>query len=206
MKNLITALALLLILPSQMAFAQNKAVDDPKGAIEFIERLSSETVAVWSDAKMTEAERKTAFKAIFADATDINLLARGMLGRHYRTITKEQRSVYLTAMRDYILAEFDDNMSEIGFKELDVVGTKPASGKRGHLFVRTEILRDKGAAILANWRVRKKNGVFHIVNLEFEGINLLITNREVFASKVKKDGIDGLITWLQGKATTVTSS
>ncbi|MCK0070515.1 ABC transporter substrate-binding protein [Kordiimonas sp. 5E331] len=200
MKKLIAACVLFLFAPLNIVAAQDKAVDDPKGAIEFIERLSSETVAVWSDAKMNEMERDTAFKAIFAEATDINLLARGMLGRHYRSLTSDQRTQYMAAMRDYILAEFDSNMSEIGFKNLDVVGTKPASGKRGHLYVRTEILRDEGAAILANWRVRKKNGQFHIVNLEFEGINLMITNRDVFSSKIKRDGIDGLIAWLYRRA------
>lgn len=177
--------------------AQDKAVDDPRGAIDFIQQIADETVAVWSDSNLTEAERETAFRSIFTDATDINLLARGMLGRHYRTITNEQRASYMDAMRDYIVREFDKRMQQIGFKSLDITGTKPASGKRGHLFVRTEVQRDAGAPILADWRVRKTADKFHIVNLEFEGINLMITNRDVFSSKIKAVGIEGLISWLK---------
>jgi phospholipid transport system substrate-binding protein len=183
------------------AAAQDQAVDDARGAIEFIERLSQETIAVWSDSKMNESERYQAFRAIFEEATDIELLARGMLGRHYRTATSAQRSDYMQAMSDYIIGEFDKRMAQIGFKSLVVTGTKPASGKHGHLFVRTEVERDGGAPILADWRVRKKDGTFQIVNLEFEGINLMITNRDVFASKVKDDGMDGLISWLKSQNT-----
>lgn len=199
MKKLATFLAVLWVAATP-AVAQDKAVDDTRGAIEFIEGLAGETIAVWSDSKLTEAEREIAFRAIFEQATDISLLARGMLGRHFRTATAEQRDRYMQAMSDYIITEFDKRMTQIGFRELEVIGTKPASGRNGHVFVRTEVQRDDGEPILADWRVRKKSGEFQIVNLEFEGINLMITNRDVFSSKVKDVGVDGLIDWLKDQS------
>lgn len=198
------ALFTLLLMVAPSAHAQDggdRAVDDVRGAIEFVQNLSTETIAVWSDSKLSASERYTAFRAIFEDATDIELLAQGMLGLHYRTISKEQRETYMKAMGDYIIAEFDKRMAQIGFKSLEVSGTKPASGRQGHLYVRTEVTREEGQPILADWRVRKKNGKFQIVNLEFEGINLLITNRDLFSSKIKKDGFDGLIAWLRAQNT-----
>lgn len=198
MKRLFALVTAVLML-AMPATAQDRAVDDARGAIEFIQHLSAETIAVWSDSNMTEGERYQAFRVIFEEATDIELLARGMLGHHYRKATPAQRSAYMQAMSDYIIGEFDKRMAQIGFKSLEVTGTKPASGKRGHLFVRTEVERDQGQPILADWRVRKKEGRFQIVNLEFEGINLMITNRDVFSSKVKDDGLDGLIDWLKAQ-------
>lgn len=187
---------------SAPANAQDTAVEDTRGAIEFVETIASETIAIWSDSKLTEAERTAAFRTIFEQATDIDLLARGMLGRHFRTASVAQRSTYMEAMGDYIVAEFDKRMTQIGFRELEVIGTKPASGKNGHVFVRTEVQRDEGQPILADWRIRKKDGKFQIVNLEFEGINLMITNRDVFSAKVRDVGMDGLIVWLKEQATT----
>jgi len=201
MKRLLATLSLLLVIVAPTYAQDDRAVDDARGAIDFIQRISDETIAVWSDAKMTEVERYNAFRAIFEEATDIELLARGMLGRHYRTASSAQRDAYMTAMGDYIISEFDKRMAQIGFKTLVVTGTKAASGKHGHLFVRTEVEREEGEPILADWRVRKKDGRFQIVNLEFEGINLMITNRDVFASKVKDDGMDGLIEWLKAQNT-----
>ena len=206
MTRILTAISLFICIALPTT-AQDRAVDDARGAIEFIETLATETQAVWSDSKLTAQERSDAFRALFEQATDIKLLARGMLGRHYKGLSKELRDEYMAAMRDYIVAEFDERMERVGFKSLDVVGTKPASGKRGHLFVKTQVLRDEGEPILADWRVRKKGGEFQIVNLEFEGINLMIINRDVFSSRVKKDGIEGLIVWLKSKsAPTLTAS
>ena len=201
MKRLIALLSLCFFLVPSVAAQDGgeRAVDDVRGAIEFIQNVSKETIAAWSDSKLSEKERYAAFRAIFEEATDIELLAQGMLGVHYRTISPEQRETYMKAMRDYIISEFDKRMAQIGFKALEVTGTKPASGKQGHLFVKTEVKREEGEPILADWRVRKKDGSFQIVNLEFEGINLLITNRDLFSSKIKKDGFDGLIAWLKSQ-------
>ncbi|TNE66536.1 MAG: ABC transporter substrate-binding protein [Alphaproteobacteria bacterium] len=199
MKRLIALFILMLVPALPAAAAEESAVDDSRGAIEFIQNLSKDVIAVWSDSKMTETERYRAFTAIFEEATDIDLLAKGMLGRYYKTATPEQRSAYMDAMKGYIVSEFDRRMTQIGFHDLEVTGTRPASGKNGHLFVRTEVARDQGQPILADWRVRKEDGKFQIVNLEFEGINLLITNRDVFAAKIKDVGFDGLIDWLKAQ-------
>ena len=176
--------------------AQDTARDDPEGASAFVKSLADRTRDVWSDAQLTAEERDTAFRDIFEKATDIELISRAMLGRHYRTATEDQRRRYLEVMRDYIISEFDKRMRQIGFKELLITGTTPAAGERGHLFVRTRVERDEGESLIADWRVRKENGIFQIVNLEIEGINLLITNREVFSARIKDVGLEGLITEL----------
>jgi len=210
MKKIISLIAVLLVSLAP-ADAQDtagpRAVDDERGAILFIETLAAETQAIWSDSKFSAQERSDAFRVLFEQATDVNILARGMLGRHYRTISKDQKTAYMAAMRDYIVAEFDKRMEQIGFKSLEIVGTAPASGKRGHLYVKTQVLRDEGEPIFVDWRVRKKNGQFKIMNMDFEGINLMITNRDVFAAKVKKTGVEGLISWLKEQAApTITAS
>jgi len=206
MRQLATVFSLLIFIVSAASAQETagvRAVDDERGAIEFIENLAAETQTIWSDSQFSAQERSDAFRGLFEQATDIKILARGMLGRHYRTISKEQKTNYMDAMRDYIVAEFDKRMEQIGFKSLEIVGTKPASGKRGHLFVKTQVLRDEGEPILVDWRVRKKNGKFQIINMDFEGINLMITNRDLFAAKVKKTGVEGLITWLKVQAAPV---
>ncbi|MBV1900679.1 MAG: ABC transporter substrate-binding protein, partial [Kordiimonadaceae bacterium] len=201
MKKLLAVIATAFAFSTSVV-AQEKALDDPSGAIAFIQGVSDDTVVAWSDSKLTKAERAAAFRSIFREATDINLLARGMLGRHYRTISTEERKSYMAAMRDYIVAEFDKRMEQVGFKTLEVYGTRPASGRRGHIFVLTKIKRESGEPILADWRVRKKKGAFQIVNLDFEGINLMITNRDLFSAKIKSGGISGLIEWLKRQSNT----
>ncbi len=193
-------MVLVTVLPSD-ARAQatgDRAADDPRGAMEFIEQLAEDTIAVWSDQLMTKEEREEAFRNIFLKAADVRLLSQAMLGRHYRMATPEQRKAYMTVMTEYIVTEFGNRMTQIGFRDVKVTGTTPAPGRRGHLFVKTEVDRDEGGPLLADWRVRKRNGGFQVMNIEVEGINLVITTREYFASRIKElGGLDGLIAELE---------
>lgn len=176
----------------------SKAIDDTRGAMDFIQTLSEKTKEIWSDQMLTAAEREKAFKVLFKEATDVPLLSQAMLGRHYRTASPELRQAYMTVMTDYIVTEFNNRMTQIGFKELKVIGSVPAPGRRGHVYIKTEIDREQGGPILADWRVRKNNGKFQIVNLEVEGINLVVTNREYFSSRIKTLGsLENLITELE---------
>ncbi len=186
--------AVLMLFWAVPAVAQDSAVDDLPGAIAFIENLSQETIAIWSDERMTGDERSAAIRTLFLESVDIDLLARAMLGRHFRAATRSQQQTYLSVMTDYIIDAFDERMRRMGFEAVAVVGTTPAPGRRGHVFVKTMVERNEGEPIIADWRVKKTGGRFQIVNLEIEGINLLITNREYFTERIKAlGGVDGLI-------------
>ena len=202
--GLITAVIVFVGQASSVALAQtpnpNSAVEDSAGAIHFIQTLSKETAEIFSDATLSGDAREQAFTRVFEQATDLELLSKAILGRHYRTASTEQRKNYMEAMKTFLISELDKNMDQIGFKELVITGTTPASGKRGHVFVRTQVDRDEGQPLLADWRVRKRGGIFQIVNLEIEGINLLITNRELFSSRIRDIGLDGLIKELRTSA------
>lgn len=177
--------------------AQDTAVDDPSGAMTFVKTLAEETQRVWLDETLSSQEEEQAFYDIFERATDIELLSRAILGRHYRRASQDQLTAYMAVMRDYIITEFEKRMEQIGFKTLEITGTTPASGRGGHLFVRTKVERDAGEPLFASWRVRKSNDTFQIVNLEVEGVNLLITNREYFSARIADIGLDALITELE---------
>jgi len=173
--------------------SSDRAVDDPDEAMEFIQDLARKTESVWDDTTLTGDERYDQFRHLFEEATDTKIIAVAMLGSHYRRITTAQRKEYTEAITDYIISEFDRRMTQFGYQRLEIVGTTPAPGKRGHLYVRTEVIRDEGDPIVVDWRVRKKKGKLQIINLEVQGINLVVTNRELFRSRIKAVGIDGLI-------------
>lgn len=193
----------ILLVQSASATAQDesdRAVDNPPEAMAFIKDLATRTETVWEDATLTRGERESAFKALFEEATNTDLIARAMLGVNYRRITAQQRTDYNAAIADYIISEFDSRMTQFGYKTLEIVGTTPAPGKRGHIVVRTEVTREEGEPITLDWRVRKHDGVLQIINLTVEGINLVVTNRELFTNRISEVGIEGLIGELRDRS------
>lgn len=172
-----------------------EAAQDPEGAMVFIDTLSSDAVAVWSDATKTEAERQKEFRNLLYAGFDVDFIAKLVLGRHMRTASSDQLREYQRLFPDYIINSFANRIGDYGNERLVVLGTAPA-GKRD-LFVRSNIERPRGEAITADWRVRKVNGEFQIVDIKVEGISLAVTQRDEFASIIERRGFNGLLDTLR---------
>ena len=87
---------------------------------------------------------------------------------------------------------------------LTVIGARAANDK--DFIVSTHLVRPSGPAIAADWRVRVIDGQYRIIDIMVEGISMAITQRSEFASVVKRDGIDGLLTILRARTTKITAT
>lgn len=140
------------------------------------------------------AERRRELATLLDEAVDIPLLARLVLGRHWRAASEAQRADYLSLFRAYALQGLTSALSAYTGQERLVVSTaKPSSD--GDSLVGTNILhREAGRPpVRIDWRVRRTEGGFSIVDVVAEGVSLLVTNRAEFDSIVSRSGIDGLL-------------
>lgn len=178
--------------------AQDKAIDDIEGSSQFIQDLGNRTIDILGDTTLTADDRYTKYRTLFSKATDINTLTRTLLGRHYRTIVKQGHlGAYQKSVEDYIISEFEEQIQLIGFDSVEVVGTRPAKGKRGELIVRTDIKVTNGDDLQADWRVQKKKGIFSIINVTVLGYNFAVSGRQLFQSRIKELGIEGHLAELE---------
>ena len=126
-------------------------------------------------------------------STDIAVVGRLVLGRHWRTASAEQRKAYLQLFREYVLAGLTRRLGAAKeIKEVEVTGSRPASGEDS--MVATLVSRGNGAPpTRLEWRVRRTGDRYQIVDVVAEGVSLVLTNRNEFAGIVAKSGLDGLL-------------
>ena len=198
MKESLKYLIVSLMFITYPVIAQDRAVDDIDGSSQFIQNLGNQTIGILRDSTLNSDERYTSFHSLFAEATDINILTRTLLGRHYRTVVKQGHlKAYKKSVEDYIISEFEEQIQLIGFDSVEVIGTRPAKGKRGELIVRTDIKVVDGDDLQADWRVQKKKGEFSIINVTVLGYNFAVSGRQLFQSRIKELGITGHIAELE---------
>lgn len=174
------------------------AAEDPEGAKAFILALSDDALRVLDDTTLTQRERDTAYRDILSRGFALDYIARLVLGRHGRSATKEQMEEYKRIFPEYILNIYVHRLTEFGDEQFIVGDTAPAGKK--DIYVRSEIIRPNGPPVAADWRVRIRKGKFTIIDLKIEGISMASTQRERFAAKIAKVGLDGLIQSLKDDA------
>ncbi len=136
--------------------------------------------------------------ALIESETNLSLLARMTLGRHWRRASIEQRKVFVDVFRRYLLQSFTSRLRRYAgaglgtvHDRVTILATKKAG--KSDVVVRSLIKPPSGAPLEVDWRLRSRDGRFFIIDLVVEGVSLLITQRSEFGSVVERIGIDGLI-------------
>ena len=190
----IVGLAVLLCVTGEPRAAAN---DDP--ALTFIQGLGDQAVkALRDNVDSSFEEREAAFREVMVAGFDIPIVGRFVLGRHWRTATKEQRKEYMAVFVDFIVRVYASRFDSYGgelFTARSVI-----DDESGDKIVRAQIVRPSGGdPIGVDFRVRMRDEGYKVIDVSVEGISMLHTHRVEFASVVNRKGIDGLLSDLRAR-------
>lgn len=185
---------MLLALPLS-ALAQS-ASDEPEGAQAFIEALSASALEAWTDPALSKAEQVQKFRDLLFEGFEVEIISKLVLGRHYRSASPELVAEYQDVFPRFIIAELTKRIGDYENESIKVTGTAPAG--RVDIFVRSTIdLPQSGGKRDADWRIRKVDDEFKIIDVKVDGVSLVVTFREQFSAKINDIGLDGLLVELK---------
>ena len=165
-------------------------------AAQRIEDLSREVIAILSDSSSSKKQREAHFGQLLARDLDIPLIARFVMGKHWRRATDEQKRNYMSAFRNYVIQTYSARLGGAEVDSFNIINTK-VIGKKDILVV-SNVAKASTKPIRANWRLRQRNGAYRILDLSVEGISMALTLRQEFSAILKnKDGVSTLISILQ---------
>ena len=176
-----------------------RADRDEDPALAFIQSLGDQAVASLRDNLDSPFEvREAAFREVMVRGFDIPIVGRFVLGRHWRTATKEQRREYMAIFVDFIVRVYASRFDSYGgelFTARSVI-----DDESGDKIVRAQIVRPSGGdPIGVDFRVRMRDEGYKVIDVSVEGISMLHTHRVEFASVVNRKGIDGLLSDLRAR-------
>lgn len=173
------------------------ATEDPAG--QFIASLAEETIDALSNDKLSLPEREQALGRVFDRGFDVPTIGRFVVGRHWRTASKAQRKEYVGVFRDFIVKIYSRRFGSFGGERLKITGVRAEDDR---VSVVTSKLASEGSRpIRIAWRVRRNSDEFRVVDVNVEGVSMLITQRDEFLSVIRRkgNGIAGLIVILRDK-------
>lgn len=175
------------------------------GPKQFIESLGEETIGAITNPDVSEELRLTEFERLFRKGFDVNTISRFVLGRYWRRATPEQQQEYQALFAEFIVQTYANRFRQYSGETIAVDGEREAS-KRDTI-VSSQINAPDGPAVRVDWRIRTQGEGHKIVDVIVEGVSMAITQRDEFASVIRRGGgdIEALISELRQKSEAATN-
>ncbi len=181
----ILAAMLLAVLIAGQARAQ--AVQD---AGRFLADLTDRAVDELTEPGLSDDEQELRFRSLIGDGFDIPAIGRFVLGRYWRRASEEEQTAFLAAFEDMIVHRFLPLFAEYSGDKISIGVARPFKNNSNFISVSSKLLRDEGETVRIDWRVRRRDDGFRIVDIVAEGISIAVTLRSEYTSVLKQNGGD----------------
>tara|TARA_Y200000002_G_C22601009_1_gene629550 strand:+ start:548 stop:1147 length:600 start_codon:yes stop_codon:yes gene_type:complete len=187
-----------LITFSLLFFSNVSADSNAEGSKSFVEKLGKEVIETVSDEKLSDSQRRSNFRYLYLNAFDNFYISRFVLGRYWKRIDKSVRDEFVKTFNDYIVSTYAPKFKgwQGEFKAVDALIEK------NFYNVKMDVINKDGPVLKLIWKIYlDKNKTYKILDVNIDGVSMLVTQRAEFMSVIKNnpDGVVGLIKAMKKK-------
>ena len=155
----------------------------------FVTSFAESAISILSSDSLSDAERTSSFTELVMSSIDLNLISKFVLSKAWKNASDEQKEEYLIAFKDYFVNSYANKLDQYTGEKVDVIGSQEA-GK--YVIVESNIIREGTDTLKINlkWRLLNKDNQIKIIDLNIEGISLVIAQREEFQSFLANNNYD----------------
>ena len=169
-------------------------------ASEFVTTIGNSVIEGLADQSLSSDARVRRVHNILTEGFDLPLISRFVLGVHWRRATAEQLAEYGVLFEQYLVNTYASLLGQYGGETFQIKGER-VDGNNKDTIVSSEIIQKRGPVIKVDWRVRGSAGAYKVIDIIFEGISLVVTQRDEFAAVLRRkgSGIEGLLAELRDR-------
>ena len=148
---------------------------------DFVSNFADSAINILSDNEILEGEKNSKFTDLVMSAIDLNLISKFVLSKTWKNATDDQKGRYIQAFKNYFINSYANKLDQYSGEQVEVVDAEEA-GK--YVIVNSFIYREGTDTLKINlkWRLLNRDGEIKIIDLNIEGISLIIAQREEFQS------------------------
>ena len=172
--------------------------DSSPAAFAFIQELGNDAIKELTDPAIPQPEREARFRRLLVDRFDMAAISKFVLGRYWRSTNEAQRVEFQQLFVDFMVGSYSVRFSEYLGGGVKVTGSSAEDG--GTILVHSTVDMPSSEDIRVDWRLRRADDTFAVVDIIVEGASMEVTQRSQFASMIQDGGgVDGLIEALRTK-------
>ena len=164
----------------------------------FVENLGKQVIEKVSNINLSDSERIVNFRNLYLDSFDNYYISRFVLGRYWKRLDSNMRKQFVESFNDYIVTTYAPKFKgwEGTFKATDSLL------ENNYYNVKMNVLNKDGHTLQFMWKIYlDKNKNFKILDVNIDGVSMLVTQRAEFMSVIKNNpkGVIGLIEAMEKK-------
>jgi len=172
------------------AYAQDEATVMLKGVADrLIAKLNSDKAKIDSDPDHIV----TLVDTIIMPVTDFELIAKHVLGVHWRNATDSQRQRFLKEFKLMLVVTYMAAFRDYKDQTVDFTGQRSDPENPNRVEVRTLIKEPGAAPIPVNYRLMNENGSWKVYDFNVDGVGLTSSFRSQFNNAIQKKGLDAVL-------------
>lgn len=158
----------------------------------FVQTVGNQVLTVLKDSSLGDQQKVARLKQILNQSTNLDLVARIILGRYWAQATPQQRQEYLRLFDALVMETMAERIDSYTGQTFDITGSRKVDDQ--DTVVTTAISQPSGGQkYRVDWRVRKTGDKFQLIDIVAEGVSLVVTQRSDVSDIVSQRGIDGLL-------------
>jgi phospholipid transport system substrate-binding protein len=147
----------------------------------------------------SEQMREASFTKVLEEDFDMPRISRFVLGRYWVSASEQERTDFRAIFEVYMARAYSRRFGEYAGETVKVTGLRSESNDA--TIVSSEIIHQQGGPVKLDWRIYKSSNDYRIVDVSVEGVSMVLTHKQEFASIIERDGggVAGLIQAVQMK-------
>ncbi|MEI7187566.1 phospholipid-binding protein MlaC [Dickeya dianthicola] len=195
--------ALLVVAPLVSAADQTNPQTDPyklmsEAAKKTFDRLKNEQSSIKQDPN----HLRTVVREELLPYVQVKYAGALVLGQYYKSATPDQREAYFKAFEAYLEQAYGQALASYHGQTYEIAPKQPV-GDAEIVSIRVTIVDNGGRPPIRldfQWRKNTKTGYWQAYDMIAEGVSMITTKQNEWASTLRQNGVDGLTKQLQASA------
>jgi phospholipid transport system substrate-binding protein len=190
---LVLALSLCAALPAARA-ADQEAGAAPK---EVVKQLTNKALDILRKKDISVDEKRHEIENVVYQYVDFNILSRLVLARNWRKFSKPQQDEFVQEFKKHLSLTYGKNIENYHNEGVEIFGDREEPG--GDWTVQTNIVRGGSEKFRVDYRLRKEDGQWKVIDIVIEGVSLVANFRSQFQDIVSSGGPEKVLKLLHEK-------
>jgi phospholipid transport system substrate-binding protein len=157
-----------------------------ENAKAFVDSVIEQARATLADKNLTAHSREVKFRTLLDDSFDMPRISKFVLGPRWNQATEQERQDFVHVFNQYIVHSYSKDFGDFSGEEIKVTRVRLESETVATVI--SQFQPSTGGPVVIAWRVSNKDNTYKIIDVDVEGVSLLVTHREELGTVLSQHG------------------